>query len=285
MQFLRSSTNCVIKREINGALRYFPAKPIHKHLAMSDTTESSRLHVLQAIEDGWTGFTKAPLPFVLFTLLSGALGLIFQIMSHSAVVMSSGGTSPSSVSILLTIIAVIGSTIISLWAVTGLIRGAWKALGGHKPSFADLTRWDGKAAGSLFINQLVLAVVLVIILFIAVALGTGLFQINQALAVIPGIVAGIVFVHLGVNQKFLPFIAILEEGSPINKIQRGRTVVDPSWWWMLLLLVVELLILGIGLLLNGVGLLVASPLVICISTAAYRQLFGCEDQTGFLSDN
>ena len=46
----------------------------------------------------------------------------------------------------------------------------------------------------------------------------------------------------------------------------------------------EVVILGIGLLLNGVGLLVASPLVICISTAAYRQLFGTEDQTGFLSE-
>ena len=252
---------------------------------MSDTTESGRLHVLKAIEDGWEGFTKAPMSFVLFTLLSGALGLIFQAMSHGAAIRSSAGSGFNPGTVLLMIVAVIGSTVISLWAVTGLIRGAWKALSGHKPSFRDFTRWDGKAAGRLFINQLVLAIALAIILVIAVAIGTGLFQINQVLAVIPGLVAGIVFLYLGVNQKFLPFIATVEEGNPLDKIQRGRDVVDPSWWWMLLLLIVEVVILGIGLLLNGVGLLVASPLVICISTAAYRQLFGTEDQTGFLSEH
>jgi cytochrome b len=252
---------------------------------MSDTTESGRLHVLKAIEDGWEGFTKAPMTFVLFTLLSGALGLIFQVMSHGAAIRSSAGSGFNPGTVLLMIVAVIGSTVISLWAVTGLIRGAWKALSGHKPSFNDFTRWDGQAAGRLFINQLVLAIALAIILVIAVAIGTGLFQVNQVLAVIPGLVAGIVFLYLGVNQKFLPFIATVEEGNPLDKIQRGRDVVDPSWWWMLLLLIVEVVILGIGLLLNGVGLLVASPLVICISTAAYRQLFGTADQTGFLSEH
>ena len=252
---------------------------------MSDITESSRLHVLQAIEDGWSAFTKAPLPFVLFTLLSGALGLIFQAMSHAAAIRSSAVSGFDPGTILLLIVSVIGSTVISLWAVIGLIRGAWKALSGHKPSFKDFTRWDGKAAGRLFINQLVLAVVLAIILFIAIAIGWGLFQINQALAVIPGLVAGIVFLYLGVNQKFLPFIAAVQNGDVLDNIQSGRDYVDPSWWWMLLLLIVEVEILGIGLLLNGVGLLVASPLVICISTAAYRQLFGTADQTGFLSES
>ena len=137
---------------------------------MSDITESSRLHVLQAIEDGWSAFTKAPLPFVLFTLLSGALGLIFQAMSHAAAIRSSAGSGFDPGTVLLMIVSVIGSTVISLWAVTGLIRGAWKALSGHKPSFRDLTHWDGQAAGRLFINQLVLAVVLAIIVFIAVAI-------------------------------------------------------------------------------------------------------------------
>jgi uncharacterized membrane protein len=252
---------------------------------MSDTMDSSRLHVLQAIEDGWSAFSKAPLPFVLFTLLSGALGLIFQVMSRAAAIRSSAGAGFDPGTVLLIIISVIGSTVISLWAVIGLIRGAWKALSGHKPAFRDFTRWDGRAAGRLFINQLVLAILLAIILLIAVAIGAGLFQINQALAVIPGVVAGIVFLYLGVNQKFLPFIAAFQDGDSLDHIQCGRGYVDPNWWWMLLLLIVEVVILGIGLLLNGVGLLVASPLLICISTAAYRQLFGTADQTGFLSEH
>ena len=252
---------------------------------MSDTMESSRLHVLKAMEDGWEGFSKAPLTFMLFTLLSGAIGLIFQAMSHGAAIRSSAGAGFNPGTILWIIISVIGSTVISLWAVIGLIRGAWKALSGQKPTFRDFTRWDGKAAGRLLINQLVLAVLLVVILVIAIAVGAGLFQINQALAVIPGLVAGIVFLYLGVNQKFLPFIAAFQDGDPLDNIQSGRGYVDQSWWWMLLLLIVEVVILGIGLLLNGVGLLAASPLVICISTAAYRQLFGIADQTGFLSEN
>ena len=136
---------------MNGAARYFPAKPFHQHLAMSDTTESSRLHVLQAIEDGWSGFCKAPLPFVLFTLLSGALGLIFQVMSQIASFRSTAEAGFDPATVLLMIVSVIGCNVISLWAVTGLIRGAWKALSGHKPSFGDLTRWDGQAAGRLFI--------------------------------------------------------------------------------------------------------------------------------------
>ena len=40
------------------------------------------------------------------------------------------------------------------------------------------------------------------------------------------------------------------------------------------------LLSGVGLLVVGVGLLVAIPLVTCVSTAAYRQLFGPEDRTG-----
>jgi len=40
---------------------------------MADTPVSSRLHVLQAVEDGWNAFTKAPWPFVLFSLLVGVL--------------------------------------------------------------------------------------------------------------------------------------------------------------------------------------------------------------------
>ncbi|MGC6482805.1 MAG: hypothetical protein ACON4T_04495 [Synechococcus sp.] len=51
---------------------------------------------------------------------------------------------------------------------------------------------------------------------------------------------------------------------------------------MAALILVELLILLVGLLLCCVGLLAAYPVMICISTAAYRQLFGDEGSTGFL---
>ena len=250
-----------------------------------NNAESSRFHVLQAIEAGWNAFSKAPMTFVLFTLLSGAFGLIFQGLSYFAAIRSSTGSGLDPGTVPLLIISVIGSTIVSLWAVIGLIRGAWRALNGQKPSFQDFTRWDSKAVGRLLIHQQVLAILLAIVLLIAVAVGRGLVQIHQALAVIPGVAAGIVFLYLGVNQTFLPWIAAVQNGDVFDRIQSGIDYVDPSWWWILLLLIVEGVVLSIGLLLNGVGLLVASPLVICISTAAYRQLFGTADQTCFLSEN
>ena len=53
-------------------------------------------------------------------------------------------------------------------------------------------------------------------------------------------------------------------------------------WWVVLLLIVDAVIIVIGTLLCGVGLLAAAPIVACITTAAYRQLFGTTDHTSLL---
>ena len=242
-------------------------------------TKDGRLHVLRAVEDGWDAFTRAPWPFVLFTLLVGALSLVFQAIGNVAGATNEtiGGT------VALTIVAVIGSWIVSLWGVTGMIRGSWIALDGRKPSFSDFSRWDGAAAGRLFLRWIALFIVLLAIVLICLLVGFGLAQLNQVLIWIPAVVALILFIYLTVNQKFLPYVALLEQRGPFESVQRGRDAVDPSWWWVVLLLVVETIILVIGVLLCGVGLLVAAPVVACITTAAYRQLFGSEDQTGLLS--
>jgi uncharacterized membrane protein len=242
-------------------------------------TKDGRLHVLRAVEDGWDAFTRAPWPFVLFTLLVGALSLVFQAIGNVAGATNEtiGGT------VALTIVAVIGSWIVSLWGVTGMIRGSWIALDGRKPSFSDFSRWDGAAAGRLFLRWIALFIVLLAIVLICLLVGFGLAQLNQVLIWIPAVVALILFIYLTVNQKFLPYVALLEQRGPFESVQRGRDAVDPSWWWVVLLLIVETIILVIGVLLCGVGLLVAAPVVACITTAAYRQLFGSEDQTGLLS--
>lgn len=242
-------------------------------------TKDGRLHVLRAVEDGWDAFTRAPWPFVLFTLLVGALSLVFQAIGNVAGATNEtiGGT------VALTIVAVIGSWIVSLWGVTGMIRGSWIALDGRKPSFSDFSRWDGAAAGRLFLRWIALFIVLLAIVLICLLVGFGLAQLNQVLIWIPAVVALILFIYLTVNQKFLPYVALLEQRGPFESVQRGRDAVDPSWWWVVLLLIVETIILVIGVLLCGVGLLVAAPVVACVTTAAYRQLFGSEDQTGLLS--
>jgi hypothetical protein len=43
--------------------------------------------------------------------------------------------------------------------------------------------------------------------------GFGLGQINQVLAVIPALVALVLFIYLGINQKFLPFIALFGKNA------------------------------------------------------------------------
>ncbi|MFL0768866.1 MAG: hypothetical protein AB8E87_02700 [Prochlorococcus sp.] len=251
---------------------------------MADTPTSSRLHVLKAVEDGWAAFTKAPWPFILFTLLWGALSTLFQLIGNLGSA-SANGSNLNAGGIILGIICLVGITIINLWGVIGLIRGAWIALNGERPSFSDFTRWDAAAAGRLFLRQIVLIILILLIVLAALVVGFGLGQINQMLWLIPSLIAFVIFVYLSVNQKFLPFVALFESPDPLQTIQRGRDVVDPSWWWVVLLIIVESLILAIGALLCGIGLLVAGPVVGCIATAAYRQLFGSEDQTGLISGN
>jgi hypothetical protein len=85
-----------------------------------------------------------------------------------------------------------------------------------------------------------------------------------------------------VSQHFLVQLAALEGSGPLHTLQRGRSAVDRRWWTVLALLGVESLLLLAGMLAMVVGLFVAVPLVVCISTAAYRQLFGAAGATGVL---
>ena len=57
-------------------------------------------------------------------------------------------------------------------------------------------------------------------------------------------------------------------------------MVDPAWPRVVLLLTLNAVLLLAGLCAVGLGLLVALPLVPCVATAAYRQLFGAVDRTG-----
>ena len=245
---------------------------------MTETPANQRLQVLQAIEDGWNAFARAPWPLVLFTLLAGSVWILFQIIVRGAHYLAN-----DSAPFAYLLVVAVGSTVISLWGVTGLIRGAWKSLNGTKPSFSELVRWDGNAAGRLFINQIVLAIIIFIIALVFSWLTNEFFAASTLAGFIPLIAGVVIFIYLSVNQKLLPFIALLQTGNPIENIQKGQKIIDATWWWMLLLLIVNTIILTVGIILNGVGLLVASPLVICISLAAYRQLFGTDDQTGFLN--
>lgn len=241
-----------------------------------------RLQILRAVQEGWDAFCRAPWPFMLFTLLVGALSLLFQSLA-SLDELPDALEPPLVVQALGALVGTVGGVIVSLWGTVGLVRGAWMALAGGRPDWSTFSRWDGGAAGRLFMRQLALAVVVLALLAVAALLAFGIGQVASSLAAIPAVVAFLVLIYLLVNQTFLPWLALLEGNGPLATLQRGREVVDPQWWWVLLLLLVQGAIVLAGALLCGVGLLAAAPLSLCVATAAYRQLFGGEDRTGLLS--
>ena len=86
------------------------------------------------------------------------------------------------------------------------------------------------------------------------------------------------------NQSFLGFISMLEGLNPIATIQRSIAVVQGQWWQVFGLLILQVVILLLGVLACVVGLVAAAPVCVCITGAAYQQLFGQEDQAGLLTN-
>ena len=253
-----------------------------------------------AIQDGWLAFRLAPWAFVGFVLLSSILAQLAN---------------------LIPLLGALVASLVNLWGGVGMIRGSWIALGGKSPRFEDFTRVDGAAIWRLFSRQLVLGLLLlpIVLLVIAVALSAAdawtVFGplMNLALTVDPGdpqladagtaaaqqlalnfmrsplavltVVFGWVFAtYIQVNQSFLGFISLLEGLNPIATVQRGITVVQGQWWQVFALLILQVVILLLGVLACVVGLVAAAPVCVCITGAAYRQLFGQEDQAGLLTN-
>ena len=245
-----------------------------------------RLHVLQAVEDGWGAFCRAPWAFLLFQALAGLILLPFAALAavgtaRLAEVEELMGVHPTGAWGAL-IVGVVGYVIVALWTVVGLTRGAWLSLEGRKPCFADFTRWDRPASGRLLGSVVLLVILVAVAGAIAALLGAGLGKLNAALSVIPMVVVAIFYIWLLVTQKFLIQVSLLGTAKPINTIGSGVNVVNPSWWMVLWLGIVEGVIHAIGGLFSYGGLLVVVPVVLCISTAAFRQLFGAEDRTGLI---
>jgi uncharacterized membrane protein len=61
-------------------------------------------------------------------------------------------------------------------------------------------------------------------------------------------------------------------------------VVQGQWWQVFGLLILKVLILMLGVLACVVGLVAAAPVCLCITGAAYRQLFGQDDAAGLLKN-
>jgi hypothetical protein len=241
-----------------------------------------RLQIDQAVRDGWAAFCRAPWPFVLFTLISGGLALAFQALANLDALPEANRPATGLI-VVATLVGTVGNLLVTLWGTVGMIRGAWTALAGGRPTLGAFCRWDGGAAGRLLLRQLLFALLIFAILLPAALLIFGFSQLQPVLAALPALVALIVLFYLAVGQTFLPWIALLGGEGPMATLQRGRQVVDQQWWMVLLLVIVQSAIVLAGALLCGVGLLAAAPVSVCVATAAYRQLFGSDDRTGLLS--
>ena len=262
---------------------------------MNAPRSQPRLDVGQALREGWQAFNRAPWSFVGFTLLLTALQLLLQALqpASSPEKLIPRGLDPFSdwaamlpqwryltVTLGLMVFTTLVGVVLNLWGSCGMVRAAWVALGGGQPRFTTFTRWDGRALLRLYLPGFLLGCGLIGLVTVLVLLAVVLSQVNAWLTLPPGLVLLAGSLYLSVSQAFLPQVALLHDDHPFDALARGPKVVDPAWPRVVELLSLNFLLLVAGLLACGVGLLVALPLVTCVATAAYRQLFGPEDRTG-----
>ncbi len=251
-----------------------------------------RLDIGDAIHDGWLAFSRSSWPFVAFSLVLFLLQILLQPLQSR--IGSGNQLSGNPLDWLLYLIGISAGLVVNLWGAVGLVRGAWSALEGGRPRLGDLMRWEGPPIRRvlrvwLLLLGLILGPLLAILVLVGgpmtllVWLGERAGNINLellrllmlVLAVVLLVLLGVVLVaaiYLSINQKFLVQIAVLEGAGPVGIVQRGRQLIDPHWPLVLLLAVVEGVLMLLGVLACFVGFFVAWPVVVCISTAAYRQL-------------
>jgi len=254
--------------------------------------QGPRLNFGDALQEGWRAFSRSPGPFVGFPLVVVALQFLIQPLQSR---ISNGGVASSDpLDWVLYLIGLTANLLLNLWCAIGLVRGAGSALQGGHPSLGQLMRWDGEVFGRLLRAWLLLAAVVAVPLIGLLLLVGGplallgiyadqLVPFSRTLVEVLGLSLAVVFalllgvlllgvIYLAINQSFLTQIVLFERAGSRTAIQRGRALVDPSWLMVLLLTMIGGLLVLLGLLACLVGAFVAWPLVVCIATAAYRQL-------------
>ena len=255
-----------------------------------------RLNIGDAVHDGWQAFCRSPGAFVLFALLLWGLQVLFQLLQDR--IGTAAALSAYPVDWLLALVGLVGSLTSYFWGTIGMVRGALMGLDGRRPRFADLIRWDGGAVTRLFWAALLLgALLLAALAAITVLLGgplglltamadaragslsPGLQLMTLVVAVLLLLLIGfwlVGLIYVSVNQQFQAQISLTERLGPWATLRRSRALVDPHWPLLLLLVIVEALLSLLGVLACFVGFFVAWPVVVCVSTAAYRQLLALE---------
>lgn len=252
---------------------------------------TGHLLLSQAIQDGWRAFCRAPRVFVAFALLVSLLQLTIHPLT--ALIGSRAHPSDDPRAWLLYALGLGFSLGLNLWAWLALVRAAWIALAGGRPSLALLLRWDGAASRRLLsawlhlLRRIALPLAGVSLLFggpllllslpqVQRGVGQGLVRLLAlalALLLLIGLALALVYaIQQLVSQTLLVQVVAVEGLAGREAVARGQELVDPQAPLVLLLVLCELVVYGLGLAACVLGILVAWPTVICISTAAYRQL-------------
>jgi len=261
----------------------------------------NRLNIGDAVHDGSTAFCRAPWSFVIYALLLTGMQILLLPL-QDPVLRGARGASLGAADWLLFLVAFTASLAVSCWGSVGMVRGAWQALAGERPTLGSLLRWDGPGFRRVFGAWISLSTLLSIPLLVLMAVlagGLGLawllerggLQLTDASLGLPLLLVGLLVIlllgltllsllYFGVNQQFIAQVALLEHREGMATVQRGRQLVDPQWPLLLLLAVIKLLLLVVvGLVVTfGMGLMVAWPVSSCISTAAYRNLVKAESR-------
>ena len=263
-------------------------------------TGPARLRVGDACREGWIAFGQAPWPFLLFSLLGSlAMGACGVVGALGVVALLRATEAPDNPAALLVhlllmlaslgavLVGLLGLGLVALVTTLGFCRGAWLALEGQRPRFADLIRWDGAA-----INRLVLAwtaqqLVLLLPLGLAALAWFGLQDpgLARPLALAIGLVAGALvgwaLLWFAVNQCFLNPLCLFREQPPLGAVLSGIRGVRGQWWPVAGLQGLLLAGMAVAACASANGLAIAfTPVLCCINMAAYRQLFGTEDRLG-----
>ena len=249
------------------------------------------MDVSAALRDGGAAFQRAPWILSGFLLLVIALRVALEALQSTLSMAVADQPAAFQVA---PILCVLAAWLLNLWTVVGLVRGAWITLEGRKPAFLELVRWDGPAIGRVLLASLLLSLILMLIvvplLWLLVAALDQLLDFDFSMGVpivrsvtpTPAVVLRIVLTTVGlvglltylqVNQHFLVQLASLRGTGAWQTLCEGQRVVDRQWWPTLGLVALESLLLLAGVLALLLGLFVAVPVIFCVSTAAYRQLF------------
>ena len=229
--------------------------------------------IRRALEEGWDAFRRHAPVLIGFTLVLGGLNLISWLVYRQSGGLLEGGLPQASPHQLAQAAAALVVYLLSgFWLLSGLVRGADRALDGCRPSMPELLRFDGPAVCRLAWSLLVLLLTLALVQQSGEVSSWLLTLLVPPLSGLPVWAARAVVVYVLADQILLLPITVLGRQAGLAAFSSGRRATDPHWLQALgLLLVVAVLLLAGFLLL--IGLAVALPWALCTLTAAYRQLF------------